>query len=90
MQMPAESSVCAHNGKGEPAVNGNKTAPVHSLSSDLQASEAWPMVRPSFAKLLSPCDDALVAQLDRAPDYESGGREFESSRARHFLDNIFR
>ena len=33
---------------------------------------------------------ALVAQLDRAPDYESGGREFESSRARHFLDNIFR
>ncbi len=26
---------------------------------------------------------ALVAQLDRAPDYESGGREFESSRARH-------
>ena len=23
-----------------------------------------------------------VAQLDRAPDYESGGREFESLRAR--------
>ena len=28
---------------------------------------------------------ALVAQLDRALDYESRGREFESSRARHFL-----
>ena len=28
--------------------------------------------------------DALVAQLDRAPDYESGGQGFESSRARHF------
>ena len=28
---------------------------------------------------------APVAQLDRAPDYESGGREFESLRARHFL-----
>ena len=27
---------------------------------------------------------ALVAQLDRALDYESRGREFESSRARHF------
>src|SRR4051812_49316909 len=27
---------------------------------------------------------APVAQLDRAPDYESGGREFESLRARHF------
>jgi hypothetical protein len=27
--------------------------------------------------------DAPVAQLDRAPDYESGGWEFESLRARH-------
>ena len=27
--------------------------------------------------------DAPVAQLDRAPDYESGGRRFESFRARH-------
>src|SRR3982750_2194742 len=27
--------------------------------------------------------NALVAQLDRAPDYESGGQEFESLRARH-------
>ena len=32
-----------------------------------------------------PVKDALVAQLDRALDYESRGREFESSRARHFL-----
>ena len=34
--------------------------------------------------------DARVAQLDRALDYESRGREFESSRARHFPFNIFR
>ena len=27
---------------------------------------------------------APVAQLDRAPDYESGGREFESCPVRHF------
>jgi hypothetical protein len=27
---------------------------------------------------------APVAQLDRAPDYESGGQEFESLRARQF------
>lgn len=27
---------------------------------------------------------APVAQLDRAPDYESGGQEFESLRVRHF------
>jgi EAL domain-containing protein (putative c-di-GMP-specific phosphodiesterase class I) len=32
------------------------------------------------------CDaHAPVAQLDRAPDYESGGQEFESLRARHLL-----
>ncbi len=34
------------------------------------------------------CGHALVAQLDRAPDYESGGREFESSRARHFFTGM--
>ena len=28
---------------------------------------------------------ALVAQLDRVPDYESGGRRFDSFRARHFF-----
>lgn len=27
---------------------------------------------------------ALVAQLDRVPDYESGGQRFESSRVHHF------
>ena len=30
-----------------------------------------------------PTCTAPVAQLDRAPDYESGGQEFESLRARH-------
>ena len=29
-----------------------------------------------------------VAQLDRAPDYESGGWEFESLRARQKLKNM--
>lgn len=28
--------------------------------------------------------NALVAQLDRAPDYESGGQGFESLRVYHF------
>ena len=31
---------------------------------------------------------APVAQLDRAPDYGSGGQGFESSRARHSLKFI--
>ena len=40
-------------------------------------------------RALRPCpyvaaSRAPVAQLDRAPDYESGGRRFESFRARHF------
>ena len=30
-------------------------------------------------------NNALVAQLDRALDYESRGQEFESSRAHHFF-----
>ncbi len=32
---------------------------------------------------------APVAQLDRVPGYEPGGREFESLRARQFLKMIF-
>ena len=32
-----------------------------------------------------PMKDALVAQLDRALDYESRGQEFESSRAHQFF-----
>ena len=31
-------------------------------------------------------NNALVAQLDRALDYESRGQGFESSRAHHFLE----
>src|SRR5215470_1583530 len=31
---------------------------------------------------------ALVAQLDRAPDFESGGRGFESLRARHEINGL--
>src|SRR3954449_2362534 len=36
----------------------------------------------------STCRSAPVAQLDRAPDYESGGQRFESFRARHFFQAI--
>ena len=34
--------------------------------------------------------NAPVAQLDRAPDYESGGQEFESLRVRHLNFGISR
>ena len=49
-----------------------------------------PMFRASLRQPMHPASfraagQAPVAQLDRAPDYGSGGWEFESSRARHFL-----
>ena len=31
---------------------------------------------------------APVAQLDRVPGFEPGGREFESLRARHFVNKL--
>jgi hypothetical protein len=39
-----------------------------------------------FSSSLRPSQRAPVAQLDRAPDYESGGWEFESLRAHHILN----
>ena len=47
-----------------------------SLQQSLDAGQDCDVILPLFY--------ALVAQLDRALDYESRGREFESSRARHF------
>ena len=44
-----------------------------------QGDSYAPVPWPDFPAAVS----APVAQLDRAPDYESGGREFESLRARH-------
>ena len=42
----------------------------------------------SFRPLIDTVDCAPVAQLDRVLDYESRGREFESSRARHFSNDL--
>src|ERR1700734_2245999 len=39
--------------------------------------------RATCRNIARPPRKAPVAQLDRAPDYESGGQEFESLRARH-------
>ena len=41
--------------------------------------------QPPFCKLLK---RAPLAQLDRASGYEPEGREFESLRARHFLQQL--
>ena len=46
--------------------------------SGLEKERLWSMIRPF----------APVAQLDRVPDYESGGRTFESYRARHIQKSL--
>ena len=43
---------------------------------------------PLSGRLMRGSRYAPVAQLDRAPDYESGGQEFESLRARHFTAGL--
>ena len=49
----------------------------------------WGRARFGVARLSGPfylpIHNAPVAQLDRASDYESEGRTFESFRVRHFL-----
>src|SRR5690606_39158937 len=39
-------------------------------------------------RIISRLSSAPVAQLDRVPGYEPGGREFESLRARHFSRTV--
>src|SRR5262245_10876597 len=61
--------------RAEPRRSRGRAAPGDSLG----AARASGAARSSYAMV----GQALVAQLDRAPDFESGGREFESLRARH-------
>ena len=57
---------------------GRGSAVEHRLAK-ARVAGSIPVVRSIFAPL---------AQLDRAFDYESKGREFESLRARHLLKNV--
>jgi hypothetical protein len=47
-------------------------------------SVLWLFPRTPIGKKCAP-----VAQLDRAPDYESGGQGFESLRVYHFFKGSF-
>jgi hypothetical protein len=76
----------------KPAADGSwLTLPFHAISRILpMRGEAYsyrPVPGGSWALSGIPTHrgNSPVAQLDRAPDYESGGREFESLRARHYL-----
>src|SRR5690606_12765702 len=42
------------------------------------------LTAPPHIRIISLLSSAPVAQLDRVPGYEPGGREFESLRARHY------
>src|SRR6185369_12160085 len=53
------------------------------LKPGLREAAPPPMSRPPRARWAP--HSAPVAQLDRAPDYESGGQRFESFRARHLF-----
>ena len=53
------------------------------LSNPLQEQLIYPLF------MNTKCLCALVAQLDRVPDYESGGRRFDSFRAYHFFLRSF-
>ena len=62
-------------GQARALCRGSRGARQKSQSAGLRSAPSAPMSRPLHR--------APVAQLDRAPDYESGGRRFESFRARH-------
>ena len=53
----------------------------HAILPSAGQAASFPRSRRPAAPLIAP-----VAQLDRAPDYGSGGWEFESLRARHFFN----
>ena len=52
---------------------------------DLVVEGSNPFFHPHLTKVR-----ALVAQLDRASDFESAGRRFESYRAREIFENMGR
>ncbi len=51
-------------------------------------SHSGSVLRTGFVGCYRTAHCAPVAQLDRAPDYESGGQEFESLRARHSFQRL--
>ena len=55
---------------------GERSSTVERQIVDLVAGGSSPLAHPTFYQA-----DAPVAQLDRATDFESVGRRFESSRA---------
>ena len=68
-----------------------KSAPLVSISTLSQSNDTG-SVRDLTAEggfvtinFVTERNHAPVAQLDRVTDYESGGRRFESCRARHFI-----
>ena len=67
---------CIGSNPISPAICGRGSAVEHRLAK-ARVAGSIPVVRSNYF--------APLAQLDRAFDYESKGREFESLRARHYI-----
>ncbi len=55
---------------------------------DPKGEEPEATSNPSLSAIYNLGNKAPVAQLDRVPGYEPGGREFESLRARHINQRV--
>jgi hypothetical protein len=75
--LPSSSAIQLENPPGV-------TSPATPYMRVAQSTETANQVSAGKVAALPNTTHALVAQLDRAPDFESGGRGFESLRARHF------
>ena len=79
-----DSERCPRGRRGSPAKGVSGQKPDRGFESlSLRHSIVDASAATTDNSRLALCSNAPVAQLDRVPGYELGGREFESLRARH-------
>jgi hypothetical protein len=78
-------TLCANRADGL-KTRRDVTSPAAPYMRVAQSTETANQVSAGNVTALPNNTHALVAQLDRAPDFESGGRGFESLRARQLSD----
>src|SRR5262245_12714789 len=87
--MELRPSLALQNHLCRPTRNASPPGAAASLYSYVVAPCAAIGLNPGPARGTRQPPCAPVAQLDRAPDYESGGQEFESLRARQLISLVF-
>ena len=78
-EMLSDANIIDALGRGDAFSRAHSLTRGHGVTRSGRAKRRW-----NSTALLVRKSPALVAQLDRAPDFESGGRGFESLRARDF------